>query len=375
MADAVIVTDAKYRAALAAVRSLGEAGYTVILTQTIKDSPETIPASYSVHAAETLRLEGSVSDESYKERLKDAVLTVSRKYGRPALFPVGAVTLATLAEHESEFGELCDFLVADPDTLRDLNDKETVAKAAQRLSIRVPKAIEGTPDRYPVIIKPRCGEKFGLTAKDRYIIAANREDYEKGFAAMSRYGGPPLVQEKIDGDGIGVSVLMGKEGETLSYICHRRLREYPATGGPSACCVSIRDEQRAADAVKLLRSFGFRGFAMVEFKGDALLEVNPRIWGSYPLTYVSGSSFAENYVKAAKGRSDLAAADDYKAGVKMHFILSDLAACADYLRRGQTKKAAAGFADILFHRAAEGMDAKGDRRPYRTYLRLKLLKK
>ena len=40
-----VVTDGKYRASLAAVRALGEAGYQVVVTQTREEAQET-PASF-----------------------------------------------------------------------------------------------------------------------------------------------------------------------------------------------------------------------------------------------------------------------------------------------------------------------------------------
>ena len=41
--------------------------------------------------------------------------------------------------------------------------------------------------------------------------------------------------------------------------------------------------------------------AMVEFKGDCLLEVNPRVWGSFPMTEAAQSPFTAHYARAAAG--------------------------------------------------------------------------
>ena len=66
-----------------------------------------------------------------------------------------------------------------------------------------------------------------------------------------------------------------RESELLGALCHRRVREYPITGGPSTCCESFYDAALIDRAYRLLHSFGFTGMAMVEFKGDCVLEVNP----------------------------------------------------------------------------------------------------
>ena len=85
------------------------------------------------------------------------------------------------------------------------------------------------------------------------------------------------MQQKITGAGAGVSLLLGRESELLGALCHRRVREYPITGGPSTCCESFYDEKMIDEAYELLKSFHFTGLAMVEFKGDCILEVNPRV--------------------------------------------------------------------------------------------------
>ena len=121
--------------------------------------------------------------------------------------------------------------------------------------------------------------------------------YEK----MKAYDPAPIVQERIEGEGGGVSLLLGRDSELLGAICHRRLREYPMSGGPSTCCVTTFDPARIEQAHALLRSFGFVGLAMVEYKGDCILEVNPRIWGSFPLVVRAGSPICRSYALAAAG--------------------------------------------------------------------------
>lgn len=118
-----------------------------------------------------------------------------------------------------------------------LNDKETVHARAQSLGIPVPRQYDGVPpERYPVVIKPHCGEKFGLKAADRYAVADTPEAYAQILARMQRYDPAPIVQDRITGPGIGVSLLLGRDGRLICALCHRRIREYPVTGGPSTCC-------------------------------------------------------------------------------------------------------------------------------------------
>ncbi len=358
----VVLTDGKYRSSIAAARALGRAGYRVVVTETWDDVREAPPVFSSVFAT-GVWIPGSVKDPEYPERLA----AVLRQYEKPVLFPVGAATLASVASGSEQFSALADFIVPEPDVLDQLNDKEAVHDRAQSLGIPVPREYDGTPDKFPVIIKPRCGEKLGLKAADRYTAAANADEFEKKYAKMKEYDPSPLVQEKIDGDGRGASLLIGPGGELISAICHRRLREYPASGGPSTCCVTEYDEGLIDTAYRLLSSFGFRGIAMVEFKGDRVLEVNPRVWGTFPLTVFAGSRFCENYVRAAAGEQVEYVPADYEVGKKMRFFVNDLAASADLIRHGRIRAGFSGLLDAF--RVGEALKDKEDRAAYRKYVK------
>lgn len=367
----VIVTDARYRTATAVIRPLAKAGYPVWMVQTRAESPEQPAAFASKYGRERVLLEGSAKDEAYADRLLDLCRRAGREE-RPVLFPIGADTLAMLSRNREKFREVCDFLVAAPEILDAANDKRTVAETAKKAGVPVPEEFdwkEGIPP-LPVIIKPRCGEKLGLHAEARYRKAATEEEYGKALKAMRACDPEPVVQELISGDGAGVCLVMDESCRPVTVICHKRIREYPISGGPSACCISFYDGKMVKNAVKLLQALHFTGIAMVEFKGDRVLEINPRIWGSFPLTDACGSHFAENYVRAAMGETFEKPDDTYKRGVRMRFLLNDTLAVFSCLRHGKFKKAMAGIADVF--RAREALFRFRDQRPFWRYLRLTL---
>ncbi len=366
---AAVVTDGKYRTSIAAVRALGRAGYRVAVAQTRGDSPLEPPVFSSRYAAEGRWLDGAAADPGYPDRL----YALLAEYGRPVLFCAGAATLNAVARQRERFARVCDFLIAPPEAVDALNDKQAVHRRCGELGIPVPRQYDGAPDRYPVIVKPRCGERFGLKAKDRYAVARNADEYAEKLAAMGRYDTHPIVQEKVGGAGAGASLLLDQEGRIISAICHRRVREYPAAGGPSTCCESFYDEKMIETAYRLLSSFGFVGMAMVEFKGKYVLEVNPRVWGSFPMTERAGSPFVSRYARAAAGERLEYTPRDYRAGVRMRFTLNDGAAMLDYLRHGKPGPFFQGMAD--WFRAEEALSAKDDPKPLRRYLRNMLLRR
>lgn len=366
----VVITDGKYRSALAAARDLGRAGYRVVVTQTRGDSPKEPPVFLSKFA-EGRWIEGAVSDPEYPERLLALLEGLKAEGGedapKPVLLCVGAGSLQTVAANRAAFEPAADFLLADPEALDALNDKQTVHARAMALDLPVPREFEGEPETWPVVIKPHCGEKQGLKAAERYAVARDAAEFQAKYEKMKAYDPKPIVQERIEGAGSGVSLLLGRDSELLGAICHRRLREYPMSGGPSTCCVTTFDPARIEQAHALLRSFGFVGFAMVEYKGDCILEVNPRIWGSFPLTVFAGSSLCRSYALAAAGEAVDCEAADYAVGRKMRFCWNDLAASADLLRHG---KLGAGLRGLLdFFRVREALKDREDMDAYRAYLK------
>lgn len=367
--ETVVLTDAKYRSSIAAARALGRAGYQVTAVQAGEGDFPDPPVFSSRFVAQGRKISVPPDSPEYGARL----LELLEEYDNPVLFCAGAATLNVVSRRQEEFARVCRFLIAPPEVLDQLNDKEEVHRRARELGIPVPRQYGGEPESYPVVIKPHCGEKFGLKAQDRYAIANTPAEYRACLAAMARYDPHPLVQERITGDGMGVSLLLDRDSRLVCALCHRRVREFPAAGGPSTCCESFYDAGMIRQAYDLLASFGFVGMAMVEFKGPCVLEVNPRVWGSFPLTDCAGSPFACRYAQAAAGEVLEYDPHDYKTGVRMRFLLNDGAAMLDYLRRGQPKKFFQGTADLF--RAKEALSSREDPAPMRRYLRNTLFRR
>ncbi len=378
----VIVTDAKYRASLSVIRALAKCGHDVVLTQTLSDSHPNIPSFSSRYVSRTVGFPCSADDT---DTYFSALITLIKEYDNPVVFPIGAKTLAMICAHRNELEKICSFTVCDKDMLEIANDKAHVALAARELGIKTPPTYTSADNaEFPVIIKPVCGEAYGLTAADRYTVVNTCEDFYAAYEKMSRYGGEPIIQKKISGIGIGVSLLMDANGNAVSAICHKRVREYPISGGPSACCESFYDEELVRMSERLLRKLDFVGMAMVEYKLDGnvisadnayLLEINPRVWGSFPLTFVAETSFVSDYVELSEGKVVSHPLNNYNSGARMNFILSDLAAILSLIKNGRIKEGMRGIGDILTARAVDGMRDKSDKTPFRNYLKLKLFKK
>ena len=370
----VLVTDTRYRASLAAVQALGRAGYPVATLHTQGDRGA--PAAFaSKYVKKRVALPCSAKDADYPGLLAQVCDSLGEEYGAaPVVFPVGAATLAQLAEHREELGAHARFLVSPPAVLEAANDKRRVGELARSLGVPAPQEYPcpggALPEAFPVVVKPRCGEKFGLHAEERYRKAYDPAGFRAAWEAMARYDPQPVVQELLAGEAVGVSLVMDGKSRPVSVLCHRRVREYPTQGGPSSCCESVWDGDLVQHAVKLLQGLGFVGLAMVEFKGGKLLEINPRVWGSFPLTYKCGAPLARDYVRASLGEElPLIQGPGYRTGVRMQFVLNDGLACLGYLRQGQPGRGLRGLVDLLNPRVKDGVFSCDDPKPFFRYLK------
>ena len=102
-------------------------------------------------------------------------------------------------------------------------------------------------------------------------------------------------------------------------------------------------------------------------KGDCLLEVNPRVWGSFPMTEAAQSPLVAHYARAAAGERVAYAAQDYRTGVRMRFLLNDTLAALHYLRAGRIGVFLRSIADLFT--AKEALRCRGDNRVFWVYLK------
>jgi predicted ATP-grasp superfamily ATP-dependent carboligase len=213
-------------------------------------------------------------------------------------------------------------------------DKRRTLQIAEDLGIPVPAyRIVRTADEalraaaslgWPVVLKPVASRAYDPSGK---VIEKFRVDFagtrEELAAAMRRFEGRQeiLLQEYCPGTGCGVEFL-ADGGRPLAAFQHRRLAEFPVTGGVSAWRESVPlDPVLYGHAVRLVGALGFTGLVMVEFKAGErpwLMEVNGRIWGSIPLAVRSGMDFPARLVDLLMGGAvdGETVATEYRIGVR-----------------------------------------------------------
>lgn len=384
-----IITDVHYRMSLALVRDLGQAGVEVITCET--DAHRDNPGSPALGALSryTARHVWLPENDAISALLALCQEISAQRGVRPAVLPVGAATLAQLAEQRETFTPWAGLCIPTPNQLSLFNDKARTTALAASLGIPVPDSFNPRPGEdltafcarlpLPVVVKPLCGEKFGLTAAERY----QRADSAETAAAAIRHfrgltGEAPVVQALLPGSGMGCSVVAW-EGVVYAAIAHKRIREYPVTGGPSTCCQVIGAPFLEDCARRMVQAARYTGLAMFEFKEDGegqprLLEINPRVWGTFPLTRVSRSGipllwYTLAYQAGNPGEPVSLPALSPPRRRKMVFAASDAMAAIAYAHRGQVRKAVGAAMDWLNPAVQGGIFSWRDPLPGVAYTR------
>ena len=341
----VLVTNAKQRTCLYVTRSLGERGLNVFAGENAWLHPHFLdPTKLLSFRSRFCKGFFFYPHPADSHSFIPFMVKLAEHYD--ALIPITEDTIVPICKNADKFNNV---LLPQFSDLSIALDKKKVVELCLRLGIPVPQtffpnnqtALKKLAEKlsYPVIVKWRR-ESIGYP---RYRIAYSKKDLLRNYEAMCEKQATPIVQEKIDGFGSGFFALFDKNHKLKAYFIHRRIREYPISGGPSACCASFWDEQILRYGLKLLKALHWVGIGMVEFKFDykdnipKVMEINPRFWGSLPLAILSGVDFPYLLFKLIRGE-DFSPVLRYRLNIKCR-LTNDFRALLETLRKSKNKYA------------------------------------
>lgn len=340
----VIITSARSVKALVATRSLGRKGIKVVTSDYMRFAP----AYYSRYSSGHFIYPSPIKKPHEFIR---SLINIVKHNNFEVLMPINSEETYLIAKYKNKLLQYIHVPVHDYDTIMCVNDKSKLAKIASQLGIPFPQTYTineiselrkvANDIHFPAVIKLKQSKSsIGLSyvhSKDK-LISKFKETILKLNLSSDNY---PLIQEYIPGDGYGVSALFNNS-DLRAIFTHKRLREYPITGGPSTLRISVKCHKMEKLAIKLLKFLNWHGVAMVEFKLDArsnepvLIEVNPRFWGSVNQAVSSGVDFPYLLYKMAVD-GDVFRVLNYKVGVKTRFLINDFRALVSHLRKSDQR--------------------------------------
>lgn len=337
MKTPVIVLDGNQRSALAAVRTLGSKGIPVIVGDEIPRSLAAV-SRFCQHAF--------VYPSPYDnpEAFLDEIVKQSLSLPRAVLMPMTDVALSEVLRNRDKLPN--NLIVPFPEwnVYQQVSDKVSLFRKASRLGIPIPQTLfssdfnshsellsEGAKLGFPLVLKPGFSrvKQNGRWLNTRVQYARNKEELQKLLDDKLFRNTSFVVQEKIEGPGLGVFLFMDN-GRIAASFAHQRMREKPPSGGVSVLCRSIEIPQSALESSRrLLEGYKWSGVAMAEYKLDIktgipkLMEINARFWGSLQLSISAGVDFPYVMYRHALGnRVDVPA--PYRVGVMSRWELGDL---------------------------------------------------
>ena len=134
--------------------------------------------------------------------------------------------------------------------------------------------------RLPMIVKPRRG------SGSRGVRTVHSVDEVRACPS----DGSHLLQELLPGAEYSVDVLVRRDGQVVAAVPRARLK---VDSGVAVTARTVHDPELEALSVAVAREVGLRGIANIQWRCDTsgqprLLEVNPRIPGTLPLTVAAG---------------------------------------------------------------------------------------
>jgi len=318
-----IVDGGTGRVSLAITRSLGRKGVRVAVVSGKKRAL----CFYSRYCSERVRV-----PREPPERFASTLLNLVRSGRYEVLITKGN---STVAKYRDRFERYVRIPLPEDEKLAVAYNKAETMRVARENGIPCPETyvvedaaeVRRLRDRieYPVVIKPRVGSgSEGI----RYV--ASREELLPKYREVAAKYEKPMIQEYIPGDGAyGLEALFNSASEPRAVFIHRRIREYPVTGGPSVLRESAEHPEVRKLGLKLLRALGWYGVAMVEFRIDSrdkkpkLMEINPRFWGSLQLSISAGVDFPYLLYRLAVD-GDVEPVHSYRLGVKCRNIFGDV---------------------------------------------------
>lgn len=307
----VLVLDGETTQALATVRSLGRAGYTVFVA-----SADRWPlAAWSRFVHEKVRVAGETAGAFATMRDWAA--------GRAVEFVLPLSERSCIlcnADRDAWTARGITVGCAPDDVLARAFDKACTLDAAAACGVatpvsRKPGSLGESYDAanevgFPCVIKPRFsnawnGVEFSTPSGPSYV--SHEGELEKAVLKHRQGNFWPIVQAFVPGTGKGIFALCDR-GEAVMWFAHERLREVRPSGSGSSLRRSVPLDVRLKEpAERLLREMEFHGPAMVEFRDDGinpprLMEVNGRFWGSLQLAVAAGADFPVRWMEILEGK-------------------------------------------------------------------------
>jgi len=287
----VLILDGQNINALAFVRQMGKLkNYVAVLSQSFLSL-----SFFSNYSNKNHIINKNLDDYSYVLN----IVQIANKYKYKVIIPLSLKSFSNFSKHRNLVTSNLRIVLPPSDSMIIASKKHKTFEHAKKIGLGYPETIQLESSNlsklksfvkkvgYPLVIKGSISgvENLFYCNNNYQLVRAVRELLKKEKIIV--------CQEYIEGQTNGFYAYY-IDNKLHSYFMHKRIKEYPITGGPSSVARSYYDHKLKEISEKLLNSLKWNGPAMVEYKLDEkskeykLIEINPKLWGSLDLTINSG---------------------------------------------------------------------------------------
>ncbi len=333
---ALIVTVGRARGALAAVRALSRAGWSVgVGTPGGKGMVTSSRRCSHRHVVPRPRGKG----EGFIAGVQRAV----REVGYDVVFGGADDWMAALATYRDRIPTRVAHPA--PNIVTTALDKLELSKRAAAVGLIGPHTAPATETVLagwdgPIVVK--CRSHWHAGQRHEFRVEARR--YPDVAAAMDRIrllrdvGFEPIVQASVDGR-LGALIGLFHEGGLVGRVQQETSRLWPTPSGVSARAETVPiDEELSTRATALLTDLNWSGLVELQFLTDArgvrhLIDLNGRFYGSMALAVAAGVNLPDAWARQVLGRPE-PHPGDARTGVRFVWTAGDLRRAARERRGG-----------------------------------------
>lgn len=320
-----------YRQTVTVVRSLGRAGFRIVLGTDESRSSTALSRYVS---------EVQVFEESNPDRFLDQIESYLRRKKPDYVFPVGEIQSRRIACAAERFLPLTTWVMPDPATMLRCFDKRALYMLTPTLDIPTAPWREYTNFEdwsraaremgFPVVIKRKDSSAF-LKQKKAFILRTPLA-FDRFLAELqSEPDTESLVLQKF-GHGTRQNChIAADHGRVVAFFQQKVLRtdEFDGTGiGLEGISVPVLPRLRIY-CESLVEALGYHGIGCIQFmldetKGDVtFLEFNPRMDSTAALPYRLGYDYPRIALEIAAGNAPAALTKAYRTGKHYHWLYGD----------------------------------------------------
>jgi protein-tyrosine-phosphatase/predicted ATP-grasp superfamily ATP-dependent carboligase len=303
----VLILDADSKAGLVCAQSLGSAGCQVHVAVRKRGS-----------LTETSRWGGRALQQPPYAPVEEAVSwleSLDRSVGFTLIVAATEASLRWVRTLPEDHALRTKAVVPSNASLDATLDKQATSRIARELGLHLPESrllSSAGPvppaGRFPLVIKPVASKLLIGRQLVSLSVAVVRDPQERSAALAALLPFTDVLEQAwIPGRGVGVEMLYDR-GRMAMQFMHQRMHEWPLTGGASTLRRAAEPDAALLDASRrLLDALRWHGAGMVEWRMSAqgrpyLMEINPRLWGSLPLTIAAGVDVPRGLLAIAQGR-------------------------------------------------------------------------